>query len=498
MKKIIALALMMCLLLTACGQSGAGDTDTNSLALSGTVIEGELKGEKETDKNNLVELSGGYDAEAQALRKAITEAEDAPVNVKGTVYYISPNGDDFNAGTSPEEAWGSLDALVLNSWMFEEGDAILLERGGVYRQNSSIIANISGIYYGAYGEGPKPAIYGSAKDYADPLLWEPSSKKNIWKMAFPNKSAGIVVFDNGKWAGEREMGLASLVKNGDFYHNVDDNMFYIYCEDGNPGEVYDNIEIGIDQHIFIVYGGRHDITIDNICFKYTGAHGITLYEDNYNINITNCELGWIGGSVQKGVTRYGNAIQFWDSCWDINVKNNWIYQIYDAGFTFQYSDHGEGKSGGQYKNISFTENLVEYCTYSVEIFSESLDAYIKDVTISDNVMRFCGYGWGQQRPSKVDDGHINFFSSDPFDDIITNLNIKNNVFDCTTTQVITCACDYSGIKVGGNSFYEKAYGDNLKMNFGPAGKKYAKNQAELEAAIKTFDKSPKLVKWLEQ
>lgn len=477
---------------------------TVSHSLFGNYDEEQEKAEKEVYVNNVKsEDVGGSDKEAAAMRDSILNAKDPEVNVEGTTYYISPNGDDFNSGTSPEDAWQTLDALKLNSWLFESGDAILLERGGVYRQTSPVEVTLSDMYFGAYGSGPKPAIYGSAKDYADEALWEPSNKKNIWKLQFPQKSAGIIVFDYGTWAGEREMGLASLQKNGDFYHNVTETTFYLYCDKGNPGEVYKNIEIGVDQHIFIVFGGRHDITVDNICFKYTGAHGITLYEDNYNINITNCELGWIGGSVQTGVTRYGNAIQFWDSCWDVNVKNNWIYQVYDAGFTFQYTDHGEGKVGGQYKNINVSNNLIEYCTYSVEIFSNAVDAYLKNITISDNIMRFAGYGWGNQRPSRTDEAHINAWRGDDYFDtegksIISDCMIKNNIFDCSSSQIVNWGGtkNHSGIIASANTYYEKAYADNPVMNFGAAGKAYAKNQADLVTAIKTFDKSPKLVKWL--
>ena len=469
--------------------------------ISGTVFEGQPEKEIEDYVTNVVTSDvGGADKEAEALKNSIIDAKDAPVNVTGTTYYISPNGDDFNSGTSPEDAWGSLDALLLNEWMFEEGDAILFERGGVYRQNSSIIAKKSGIYYGAYGEGPKPAIYGSPKDYADETLWQPSNKENIWKIQYPLTNAGIIVFDYGKWSGERKIGLASLAKNGDFYHNVEETTLYLYCDSGNPGKVYQNIEIGSNQHIFVVYGGRHDITIDNICFKYTGAHGISLYEDNYNITITNCEIGWIGGSVHKDVTRYGNAIQFWDSCWNVNVQNNWIYQAYDAGFTFQYSTG----DGGQYKDIVFKNNLVEYCTYSVEIFTRGDEKYLKNIDISDNIMRFAGYGWGNQRPNRVNEAHICLWRGNDYldadgKDINSNFTIKNNIFDVSSSQVVFLdgETNHPGIIVSGNTYYQKAYPiNNPAMYFGVAGKVYATNQTEWAIAVSGFDTAPKLVKWL--
>ncbi len=450
------------------------------------------------------EQKGGYDMEAAAMRKSILEAKD-DLKITGTTYYISPNGDDFNEGTSPDAAWESIDALAINAYAIEPGDAVLFERGGVYRQNSSYIVK-DGVTYGAYGEGEKPCIYGSAKDYADVYLWEPSNKRNVWKIQFPQKDAGIVVFNNGEYAGVKKSGLSSLKSNGDFYHHESGETLYMYCDNGNPGTVYDNIEIGTKQPIFIIYGGYGNITIDNICFRYTGDHAITFYENNHHITITNCELGWIGGSLQDAITRYGNAIQFWSSCWDVCVENNWIYQVYDAGITYQYSRYSN-TGGGKYDNISFSKNLIEYCTYSIEIATHPQTGWMRNINFNDNIMRFAGYGWGNQRPSRVDESHINAWNRDDFWDPVEgsdiprihNFSIKNNVFDCSSRQAVSWATSkkYPGVTVSGNTFFQKAYQNNPVMKYGPAGETFAINQTQLETAIATFDPSPKLVKWIE-
>ena len=334
------------------------DDESETPILSGTVNNNTPNSEEyEKPKSVFVDTqSGGYDAEAKKLRNAIINSKNA-YKIEGTTYYISPTGDDFNSGTSPDDAWQTLDALMINSYLFKEGDAVLFERGGVYRANSSIIIATNNMTFGAYGEGPKPCIYGSHMNYADELIWESSNKKNIWKMEFPLRDAGVMVFNNGEFGGVKKAGLAAMTQNGHFYHNTSDKMLYVYCDKGNPGKAWENIEIGTEQFIISVYGNRHDIKIDNICFKYTGAHAVDFFENNYNISVTNCEFGWIGGSIQSGVTRYGNAIQFWDSCWNVEIKNNWIYQVYDAGITFQYSIFTDIE-GGKYHDIEFSNNLM--------------------------------------------------------------------------------------------------------------------------------------------
>src|SRR5262249_37352096 len=49
---------------------------------------------------------------------------------RGTAYYVSPSGDDANAGTSPAAAWRTL--ARVNGRAFEPGDRIRLEGGQTF------------------------------------------------------------------------------------------------------------------------------------------------------------------------------------------------------------------------------------------------------------------------------------------------------------------------------------------------------------------------------
>ncbi len=84
------------------------------------------------------------------------------LNGMAAVYYVNSDGNDDNPGTSPEQAWKTLEKV--NSFHFWAGDQILFRREDVWRGN--LIINNSGsqgkpITYGAYGEGADPIIYGS-------------------------------------------------------------------------------------------------------------------------------------------------------------------------------------------------------------------------------------------------------------------------------------------------------------------------------------------------
>ncbi|WP_321373604.1 LamG-like jellyroll fold domain-containing protein [uncultured Draconibacterium sp.] len=82
-------------------------------------------------------------------------------NSYATVYYVSVNGNDANTGTSPEQAWRSLDKV--NSFTPSPGDQILFARGGQW--HGTVNVNVSGssanpIIIGAYGSGSNPVIRG--------------------------------------------------------------------------------------------------------------------------------------------------------------------------------------------------------------------------------------------------------------------------------------------------------------------------------------------------
>lgn len=469
--------------------------------ITGMVLEAEENSGEDTPNKSDLDLigteKGGYDKEAAKKRESILNASDN-LKVKGKTFYISPKGDDWNDGLTPETAWASLDGLSINSYNISSGDAVLFERGSIFRQTSTISVK-SGVTYGAYGKGAKPCIYGSAYNYAKPGVWQPSNKKNVWKMDLPLKDAGIVVYNHGEICGNHRRGILSLEENGDFYHDTTGAVIYIYCDKGSPDKVWDDIEIGVDQPIFTLTGYTKDVVIDNLCLKYTGSFAVMAHTNHTNVKITNCEIGWIGGSFQEEsiVVRYGNGIQFYGDNDHITVKDNWIYQVYDAGVTFQ-----NARNGGTFSDIAFDDNLIEYCTYAIEFFGGSGDgtATMSNISFKNNIMRFSGFGFGNQRSDSTEVAHIRgglrYYPNNK------NFVIKNNIFDTTTHQFVSWfnkTASQPGMLISGNSFYQKKYTKNNPiMNYDNIGVLFASNQKTLEEAVNVFDKSPKLIKWAEK
>lgn len=445
--------------------------------------------------NLLNPIEGGADAEADALREEILNTEEN-YTITGTTYYVSPNGDDYNDGTSPETAWKTCDGVIVNRYLLKAGDAVLFERGGIYRRTSPIVT-VSGVTYGAYGEGDKPAIYGSSTNYSWGTSWEPSRRKNVWKITMYTAEAGIIVFDHGEAVGDRKLhGLNELEENGDFYHNTETSTLYLYLDKGYPNVVYKDIEIGTREGVFVVPTGSQNVTIDNITIKYAALFGVDVNQDTKGFTMTNCETGWIGGaSTVDGTFMLGNGIQFWCNTEDATVENCWFYQIFDAGITPQCS----WDDASVYKNLVFRNNLIEYCTYPFEWFDRDSAALWDNLVFEDNILRFSGFAWCGSRP---DTPAVSLFVGWNFNyDTIGSISIRNNIFDTSNNNLVywyqtNGGTTHENVTISGNSFYQKANPTGNAIWYAGNGQRKATNQAELEAAVATFDPNPKVVKWL--
>lgn len=396
---------------------------------------------------------------AEEYRNRIINSPNCDIAAK-SIWYVSENGDDASSGKSPLEAWKSLEAI--NSADIKEGDAVLFERGGVYRGN--IIAK-SGVYYGAYGEGDKPCIYGSQMNYAN-ADWQ-NEGGNIWSAIIPVKSdIGIVVLNHGEGIGYRKKELSDLKAENDYFYG--DGKAYIYSE-ASPSEKFNSIEMGDLKHLFLICSNIHDVVIDNITFKYGGAHGILTLGHSYNITVKNCEVGWIGGcylpNYKNGYVRYGNGIESWDGVDNMLVEDCWIYQIYDSGISHQ------GNGNFLQSNITYRRNLVEYTSFgSIEYWAHDENKNsMENIIYADNILRFAGYGWGDtQRPDKVG---YHIYSTGSMDHKCKNFKITGNVMDMSARALIRCTSKVGTYpEIEGNTYIQTdggllgAYGDTSNEN----------------------------------
>lgn len=434
--------------------------------------------------------SGGADREASVLREQILNAADT-LRATGVTYYISPDGNDANDGTSPETAWKTIGGYQAHLSQLQAGDAVLFARESVFRGHMDLV---SGVSYGAYGTGRKPAIYGSAQDVADSKFWHKTDMPNIWLFENEKKTdVGVIVFDHGYKIGVKQrFSLSEVTKDLDFFSDREAGKVYLYCEE-NPAQRFKSIEICDNtRNILQAQPGCHDVVIENLTVKYGGSHGMHFTPGANHITIRNCEIGWIGGCVLtgfgNGTVRFGNAIEFWNNCSDILIENNWVYQVYDAGITHQ----GDGKELLQ-KNITYRGNLVEYCTYGFEFFLGGEGSKMQNILYEKNIVRFSGYGWGLVRPNPQKDALMCGWGGSIHE--TESFVIQDNIFDSSDNYLfVQYHAKDMPFEYRRNAYYQTA-GRVADWFRGEQIEAY--NQQELESAISRIDATPALVKFLE-
>ncbi len=417
----------------------------------------------------------------------------------GKVYYLSSNGNDANDGLTKDSAWKTIDKLneEFTKKTIKDNDTILLKRGDTYR--GSILLQAHNITIGSYGDEtlPKPELLVSPYDATKIGDWT-QVDANIWKYTIDGKDpfkkdVGVIWFySNNKESygqkiitnfdtSEDNLDLKTILDSdlefyqlGHAYSGMDTGgTLYVYSKE-NPKERFDRIEFSIASHGINVWGNTN-LVVDNLTIKYAGVHGIgagTLA----NLKVTNCELGYIGGCTQSykdGLPiRFGNAIEIYGSVTDTNnykvdegfiVRNNYIYQVYDAGVTFQITTENESKI----ENAIFDNNVIEYCNYNVEYWNECTsqnsetqqNTYINNYEITNNIMRYSGYGVCQTRPDHNQSAHIKtWHPANISNHVKGKYLIQNNIFDTAFEQALWIyAYDKESLpQIKGNTFYNSS------------------------------------------
>ncbi|MBO7520513.1 MAG: hypothetical protein J6T73_07030, partial [Clostridia bacterium] len=259
---------------------------------------------------------GGYEAGANKRREEIINAPNTEeiYDIKGKRYYISC---DMGLEDIPEN--------------LSAGDAVLFERGGLWRVGGRENFFVpEGVIFGAYGKGDKPRLYGSFRNYADKSLWEKETG-NIWSIQLCGGNAGSIVFDGNAALGVKKWHFEDLKENYDFYFDFESEKMWLYYE-GEPWEDFHDIEICQRGNVLELLDNA---TADNLFVGFCGSHAIVAGYARDGITVTNCEIGFVGGSMQFGETRFGNGIELQIGATNAKVKHNYVYQCYDAGITFQ-------------------------------------------------------------------------------------------------------------------------------------------------------------------
>ncbi len=471
------------------------------------------------DVNALYNKEAGYAkiAELDTLEaQRIEEIRNTPnmdlSDLKGKKIYVSSStGDNNNDGLTPETP---VKTVAKANTIASRDDAVLFKRGDLWREKWQAKA---GVIYTAYGEGPKPTFYGSPEDAASPEKWtlvheDKETGALIWKYYRQDMDdVGMIVFNNGEGFGIKEIPSyngkwlvrgkndvaydwkTELDQNFEFVHLAESaskiinvasarGPLYFRCDNGNPGKVFDSLEFNTRNNI--VQAAASDSVFDNLCIKYGGTHGIGSGTVT-NLVVTNCEIGWIGGTIQQydstsgAVTRLGNGIEVYGGCDGYTIENCYVYECYDAGITHQIS---RGSTADiREDNILYKNNVITDCVYNIEYFLSASDAKASAVRQGDNVvfegnlLRRAGFGFGSIRPDINNQRNIRSGNSK---NEFTNYVIRNNVLDRAVHELTqtysdydSTAPDYEGniyIQGVGNKLFEQGLGHKADMNLSAA------------------------------
>ena len=353
-------------------------------------------------------------------------------------YYVdSERGRDTFDGLSPYTPWSSLSKV--NAFTFYPGDRVLFARGGQWRGNLQLRSGADGapIYYGAYGEGEKPKIFGSLP-LNNECCWEPAGE-NLWVCfdaivpAFGKWDIGNIVIDGSRAAFKRWR-KEDLKSQDDFWYDINGDKRIYFYSDENPGVKYDSLEAAISKYL-ISHSGVSHVVVDGFDIRYGASHGFGG-GDVAHYTIRNCDISWIGGGVLGYVgsdgsgLRYGNGIEFWGQADDCLVENNRLWEIYDAALTNQ------GNSGDT-ANITYRNNVIWNAEFSFEYW-KGTGSKTTNILFEKNLCYNSGFGWGHiQRPSPNGRCILTSFNGARTENFV----VRDNVF-CNATESLV-RVDYS-------------------------------------------------------
>lgn len=398
-----------------------------------------------------------------AKKSILTSKSDYLATGDGRIYYVAPDGNDANDGMSQETPWATIGRV--NQASLTPGSVVLFRRGGVWNNQGALQCQ-AGVTYSAYGTGAKPMLsnYAQGNRASDwtavaPNIWVYSGSysselqndhpnnpllpgsyiTSLNEDTSRNDDIGTIVFSradgtvgwgvktmkyNGEDAcvaiGTVSSGFGTVTRNKEsfrggkdlaynleFYHDPNESRVYLYWDQGNPADCFTDIKLVVRG--YLVAGSADQVTLDNLALKYAGCHGVSV-GDASNFTVKNCEIEWIGGSIQlydfggrNCPTRFGEGIQNWGSCNGFIIQNNYIGQVYDGAISSQKSVSSQTMHCVM-QNVTVTGNVCDYNSFSIELWlvltaeqGGKEDFKFKNWNISGNMIRNTGLGFGQTR-----------------------------------------------------------------------------------------------------
>lgn len=418
----------------------------------------------------------------------------------GTAYYISNDGNDSADGTSPESAWATIDRL--NQAELDYGDAVFFRRGDVWRAvqvNSQPGVTYSaygeGEKPGLYGSEENG---GGAEKWS--LWYEGEDGRKIWVYYRPMLDCGAIVLNGGVavaekvqpfWNGQtyqvlsdmwltdqteqaaedqatlpefdpavhltEDLTFFSQASNGlpdtlpiyllgwvdtgerEQYCLTADGPLYLRCDQGNPGELYGDIEFLSPYAPFD--GVRDDVVIDNLCVLYTGRNILSVAPECESVLVQNCELGWGGGCAASyaadTITGYGAGVQRnggvgGASSSHNTFRNNYVHETYQEGLGLETAIEFSGQVF-DVTDVTVEGNVFYHCGSPLIYFNwdevANPDHQFRNVSFRDNWVFYSTMSSWTDNGEEVQGFHTGAFSIDGGPNMQDGtVEVRDNVF----------------------------------------------------------------------
>jgi hypothetical protein len=289
-----------------------------------------------------------------------------PCRVDGRAYFVSPDGNDFGVGTSPDHAWMTLQRASAGPLV--AGDQLLLRRGGVWHE--TLDAKFSGgealpIVISAYGEGQRPII-----DGGEVVALEGSDVASVRRARVGRGLSTVWSSLGGELSEAHSLGELPGKENSFF---CDGTWLYVHCR--GPVEIPEReLCVELDQSHVVLrsiacrHAGRSD----------RGAITVWAGHDLDGIDIEDCE---VADNAGRGIWLCGPAAA---AIRDVVIANNQVRDNAGSGLLMTLADGAEVRDN----------QIVGNCRRAIEPWQAGIRIWsggIRDLTIEGNVI--CDQLW---------------------------------------------------------------------------------------------------------
>lgn len=371
----------------------------------------------------------------------------------GTAYYVSSSeGKDGNNGRSPSEP--IRDIGYVNGMDLKPGDIVFFKRGDTWRITEDALWCREGVTYSAYGEGAKPLFTGSPENGAESRKWklayEDEAGKKIWKFYRDMPDTGGIVVNDGEtvlernygwWNGDGYTAIKPILTDNSYYYNWEliskgpqspetslENLefccmidysgqeypivrytlnykggFYLRCDEGNPGEVFDSIEfmtqeMQYDASWIPVVRYLSGTVLDNLNISCWSNCAMSSFGDNEvtDVTVQNCEVAYGGNGIHEFISAEPTTefMLSGDGIYGLpingTVRNNYVHDVDGGAITFESAPVSETLNAEYFNAVG---NLVERCGAGIQLNDGNNAYHFDSIRICDNVVVDTGGGW---------------------------------------------------------------------------------------------------------